>query len=186
MACPEEDVAAAAELSQTVAQPRLSGDFGAVYRQHARAVYSFFYHQVGSIEDAEDLTATAFSTALANVDRYVVSRGTVAAWLFGIARNCLRDHHRRSRRQEPLPVDLTDRQALPEARVLRAERAAAIHRAIQQLPADQREALALRFFAELRTADVAAVMGKHEGAVKMLVHRAVVTLRDQSRREGWR
>jgi RNA polymerase sigma-70 factor (ECF subfamily) len=69
---------------------------------------------------------------------------------------------------------------------LAAERNAALERAIRQLPADQHEALALRVFGGLRTTDIAAVLGKSEGAVKMLVHRAVTTLRERSIREDWR
>jgi DNA-directed RNA polymerase specialized sigma24 family protein len=46
--------------------------------------------------------------------------------------------------------------------------------------------LSLRFFGGLQTADVAAVLGKSEGAVRMLLHRAVVKLRERSKQEGWR
>lgn len=164
----------------------LTSDFAAIYRQYVSAVYSYCYHQVSNIPDAEDLTATAFSTALASFSRYQTSRGSLAAWLFGIARNCLRDHRRHPRTAERLERELPDLRPLPELQLLPAERALALHASIGHLPSDQREALALRFFAGLRTRDVAAVLGKSEGSVKMLVRRALVTLRDRSEREGWR
>jgi RNA polymerase sigma-70 factor, ECF subfamily len=179
------------ELGPSFAAPYGSGetsgsDFAAIYRQYVSAVYSYFYHQVSNIPDAEDLTATAFSTALASFGRYQTSRGSLAAWLFGVARNCLRDHRRHPHTAERLERELPDWQPLPELQLLSAERAMALHEAIGHLPSDQREALALRFFGELRTRDVAAVLGKSEGAIKMLVRRAVLTLRDRSEREGWR
>jgi RNA polymerase sigma-70 factor (ECF subfamily) len=171
--------------ASTRAEPT-QGEFGAIYCRYEPAVYSFFYHQVANIEDAEDLTATTFGKALASFDRYQDSRGTIAAWLFGIARNCLVDHFRGRHAVESLASDLPDQAAALDTVLLAAERAATIHLAIKQLPRDQREVLVLRFYAELRTSDVAAVLGKSEGAVKMLVHRAVMALRDRSRREGWR
>jgi RNA polymerase sigma-70 factor (ECF subfamily) len=164
----------------------LAPEFSALYRQSLPAVYTYFYHQVGSIEDAEDLTATTFSKALANFERYQTRRGTFAAWLFGIAHNCLRDHRRSLRNAERLGPEFPDRQPLPEMQLLSAERTAAIQDAIQRLPPDQREALALRFFGGLRTGDVATVLGKSEGAIKMLMHRALATLRERSKREDWR
>jgi RNA polymerase sigma-70 factor (ECF subfamily) len=159
--------------------------FTTLYQQHAAAVYRYFYHQLGHVQDAEDLTATTFSTALRRFAHYRPGQGTLPAWLFGVAHNCLREHRRRPSPVVPLPPDLLDPQPLPDGQLLSTERAAALHRAIQGLPADQREALALRFFAGLRTSDVAAVLGKSDGAVKMLVHRAVVALRDCSTEEGW-
>jgi RNA polymerase sigma-70 factor (ECF subfamily) len=165
-----------------------------MYRKHASSVHTYFYHHVGNIQDAEDLTATAFSKALASFAGYQTARGSRAAWLFGIARNCLRDHWRRARgleRFQPdvlqrLQPDIADRQPSPEMHVLSAERALALGQAIQRLPSDQREALSLRFFGGLQTADVAAVLGKSEGAVRMLLYRAVVKLRERSKQEGWR
>ena len=149
-------------------------------------MYRYVYHQVGTIEDAEDVTSTTFSSALANFDRYTPDRGTPAAWLFGIARNCLRDHHRRHRAHERLIPQIPDREPLPEVQILAAERAASLQRAIQQLPPDQRDAITLRIFGGLRTADIGAVLGKSDAAVKMLIHRALTALRERSKREDWR
>jgi len=160
--------------------------FTTLYHQKAATVYRYFHHQVDQVQDAEDLTATTFLTALARFGHYQPEQGSLSAWLFGIAHNCLREHRRRSRPVEQLPLELLDQQPLPERQVLSAERAIALRRAIRELPAEQSEALALRFFGGLRTRDVAAVLGKSEGAVKMLVHRAVTALRDCSTWEDWR
>jgi RNA polymerase sigma-70 factor (ECF subfamily) len=65
----------------------------------------------------------------------------------------------------------------PDERALRAETAAELRRLVAALPADQQEAVALRFFAGLSTAEAAAALGRTACAVKMLVHRAVAALR---------
>jgi RNA polymerase sigma-70 factor, ECF subfamily len=161
--------------------------FTCLYRQQAAAVHNYFYHQIGHVQDAEDLTGTTFSRALVRFTHYQPELGSLRAWLFGVAYNCLREHrHRRRRSVGQLPMDLLDPQPLPESQVLSNERAAALHRAVRALPAGQRHALTLRFFGGLRTSEVAAVLGRSESAVKMLVQRAVAVLRDCSSLEDWR
>jgi RNA polymerase sigma-70 factor, ECF subfamily len=161
--------------------------FTCLYRQQVAAVYNYFYHQIGHVQDAEDLTGTTFSTALSRFAQYQPELGSLRAWLFGVAYNCLREHRqRRLRSVEQLPMNLLDPQPLPESQVLWNERAAALHRAVRELPVGQRHALTLRFFAGLRTSEVAAALGRSEGAVKMLVQRAVVALRDCLSLEDWR
>jgi RNA polymerase sigma-70 factor (ECF subfamily) len=159
--------------------------FAALYRAHVLPLYRYFHQCVGNPEDAEDLTATTFARALASLGRYD-ERGSFAAWLFAIARHTLRDHRRRRRPRADLdalgPV-LADPGPSVEARVLRAEQARLLVALVRALPDDQREALVLRVFARLSTAEVAAVLGRSEGAVKMLVHRAVARLRRQYRAE---
>lgn len=157
-----------------------------LYQERAAAVYRYFYHQIGQVEDAEDLTGTTFSAALCRFAEYRPERGTLSAWLFGVAHNCLRDYWRGRPVLDPLPLELEDPEPLPDGQLLSAERVLALQRAIRQLPPDQRDALALRFIAGLRTREVAGVLCKSEGAVKMLVHRAVDALRHNPATEDWR
>ena len=173
-----EDAALVAEARQDRQR------FTALYRRYLKPVYTYFYQQVGSVQDAEDLTAATFSQALASLDRYQ-EQGRFAAWLFGIARHQLL-HHQRGRpwAGQPLTPDLPAEPGHePEAQALGRDELRRLQGRLQALPAEQREALSLRFFAELRTAEVARLMGRSEGAVKMLVHRAVTALRDHLREE---
>src|SRR6266545_2600942 len=71
-------------------------DFAALYQQCAPPVYRFFYQHVGNPQDAEELTATTFSKALASLSRYQ-EQGRGAAWIFSIARHTLQDERRRRR-----------------------------------------------------------------------------------------
>jgi RNA polymerase sigma-70 factor, ECF subfamily len=159
--------------------------FTTLYHQQAAAVYRYFYHQVAHTQDAEDLTATTFTRALDRLAGYQPEKASLSAWLFGVAHNCMREFRHRRRSMDQLPLDILDAQPEPESQLLMTERAEALHRAIRDLSADQRDALALRFFGELRTGEIATVLDKTDGAVKMLVHRAVKNLRDCATREGW-
>jgi RNA polymerase sigma-70 factor, ECF subfamily len=103
-----------------------------------------------------------------------------------VAHNCLREYRRGQRIAEQLPLELEDAQLLPDARLLLAERFQALHRAIRQLPADQREALALHFLVGLRTREVAEALCRSEDAAKMLVQRALEGLRRNPSSEDWR
>jgi RNA polymerase sigma-70 factor (ECF subfamily) len=152
--------------------------FVALYRRYADAVYRYHVRHVGDHDEAEDLTAATFDRALAAFDRYR-EQGSAAAWLFAIARHARLDHQRRLRPRVGLAQagSVADAAPSPDERALRAEAARELRQLVAALPADQQEALALRFFAGLSTAEAAAALGRSEGAVKMLVHRAVAALR---------
>ena len=148
-------------------------------------MYRYFYHQVAHMQDAEDLTATTFTRALDRFAHYQPDKASLSTWLFGVAHNCMREFRHRRRSMDQLPLEILDAQPEPESQLLMTERREALHRAIRDLPARQREALALRFFGELRAGEIATVLDKTEDAVKMLVHRAVKKLRDCATREDW-
>jgi len=153
--------------------------FALLYSRYVPQIYRYLRHHVATPQDAEDLTATVFGRALAGLDRYR-GTGSVAAWFFGIARHCLADHGRRFHWHAdvdtliPPPID---RAASPETLVLTQERSAMLICFLEALPTDQREAVALRFVGRLRTVEVAQVLGRSEAATKMLVYRAMQTLR---------
>jgi len=106
-------------------------------------------------------------------------------WLFRIARNALANERRRSRRHPQAPLDdALELAALtpdPAEQVASAEIAGRAWAAIAELPDDRRQALVLRFVEEMSTREIAAVMGRSEGAVRVLVHRG---LRSVARRLG--
>lgn len=160
-------------------------DFGTCYREYVLRIYRYFYRQLGNQADSEDLTAATFVKALSSISRYR-EQGSFASWLFSIAHHTLSDYQRRRHYQidlDSVVAVLPGGDLSTEAQVLRAEESRLLHTLIQQLPADQREALALRFFAGLHTAEVATVLGRSDGAVKMLIHRAMENLRAAYRKE---
>jgi RNA polymerase sigma-70 factor, ECF subfamily len=155
----------------------------AIYRRYAPALYAFFYRQVGDVHEAEDLTATTFGRLLASLGRYR-EQGRFEAWLFGVARHVLQNERRYRRVDVDLALvapQLADPAPPPEAWALRSEEARMLHALVADLPTDQREALILRFFGDLSIAEIAAIMGRSAGAIKMLLHRGMTTLRARYR-----
>ena len=160
--------------------------FAMLYRRYTNLVYSYLLSRVGNSEDAQDLTGQTFLAALEDIQTYH-HRGRFVAWLLGIAHHKAADHFR----QRPSWVNTeiieenVDTQAQPETLVEQRLEMETIVKALDYLGPDRAEALRLRVFGELKMAEVAAVMGKSEGAVKMLVTRALADLRHllQSKQE---
>jgi RNA polymerase sigma-70 factor (ECF subfamily) len=169
--------------------------FAPLYRAYVAPVYRYHYAHVRARQDAEDLTAATFGAALASLGRYR-EQERFAAWLFTIARHVLIDFQRRQRRLGALtapcgghgagltPLDaLVDRAPTPEVAAIRADEAARLHRLLATLPADQREAVTLRYFADLRPAEIGVVLARGDGAVRTLLYRALARLRRAYREE---
>lgn len=166
--------------------------FEALYRKYLPQVYSFAFYELGNHHDAEDVTERTFLSALAALPRFE-ERGdgpsTFRVWLFRIARNAISNHRRSLARRREAPAELADALPAPlDPEHLAAEResVARAWAAVARLPADRRRALILRFVEEMSTAEIARVMERSEGAVRVLVHRALRTVARElgARREG--
>jgi RNA polymerase sigma-70 factor, ECF subfamily len=168
--------------------------FDALYRKYLAQVYSFAYYELRDHHAAEDATERVFMQALAGlprfeerVDAFIASRAATGAadsadvstfrvWLFRIARNVIANERRRDRRRPvsslddaaelSAPIDVVDAAATRET-------VNAAWQAVGRLPEDRRRAVVLRFVDEMSTAEIAAVLGRSEGAVRVLLHRAL-------------
>lgn len=144
--------------------------FGALYERNFDVVYAFVSRRVGSRAEAEDVTATVFYKALANLAGFEWRGVPFAAWLVRIAANEVSSLRRRavSVTQVDVPVEV-DLEGLEQRARLFAE--------LRKLPADQRRVLAMRFGEDRPIAEVATVLGRSEGAVKQLQFRALAAMR---------
>ena len=151
------------------------------YEEHGRAIYSYLRFQLGSADEADDLTADVFLRAVRFAERFDPIRGTARSWLFRIAQNLLRDHGRRERRQRQVPLsffrDLHADAPSPEERVLWQEEVGRLLAALAELPASDRELVSLRYGSGLSTAEAAEVLGVREPAVRTRLWRALGRLR---------
>jgi RNA polymerase sigma-70 factor (ECF subfamily) len=151
--------------------------FAELYHRYLKNVYSYFFSRVGDVHHAQDLSTQTFLAAKESIANYQ-GRGSFAAWLMGIARRKAADHFRRTR--ETLPLTSVDQLSSPgppiEEEIDRQLQLEKIAQSLSVLTPDRAEAISLRIFGGLSTAEVAQVMGKSEAAVKMLIHRAVVEL----------
>ena len=161
--------------------------FEALYRKYLAQVYSYALYELGDHHDAEDATERTFVAALTNLHRFEerarpedgTGASTFRVWLFRIARNVVADRQRaRFRRPEEALEAATAvaSTADPAAEVARREEASAAWQAVARLTGDRRRAVVLRFVDEMSTAEIAGVLGRSEGAVRVLIHRALRTV----------
>ena len=151
--------------------------FGLLYDRYVTRIFGFCYRRLGNREAAEDATSQTFIRALTGLHTHR-DNTAFGAWLFTIAERVMIDGWRRDR-FGPMASELPDRpdpSPTPEEAALIGERAARLRALLQTLPGDQRRAIELRL-ADLTGPEVAQVMGRPTGAVKMLQFRAITTLR---------
>jgi RNA polymerase sigma-70 factor (ECF subfamily) len=154
--------------------------FGELYRRHLPRVYRYALARTSDAEQAQDVTAQTFLAALEGLASYR-GTGTFVAWLLTIARHKAVDLTRSRRQAAPLEQAeaLASQEPSPERVVAARLELEQVRRVLHGLAPDRAEAFALRIFGELSAAEAAAVLGKSEAAVKMLVHRAVRDLRER-------
>ena len=154
--------------------------FADLYTAHFDRVYAYIARRVPQRLDAQDLTSEVFHQALANLGRFEWRGVPFAAWLYRIAANAIADHHTRAARAHGVPPPDETAPGEGEDEV---ERCAALYGAVRALPADQRQVIELRFGEARTTAQIAAALGRSEGAVKQLQFRAFRTLRQRLDRD---
>lgn len=164
--------------------------FEALYRKYVAQVYSFALYELRNVQAAEDLTAQVFMRALAGLPGFREQAEPPASsfrvWLFQIARNTLSNERRRTRRHPEAPIELAEmmpaRDNVAREVVTRDELARAWD-AIDRLPEAGRQAIVLRFVHEMSTREISEVLGRTDGSVRVLIHRAVRRLSRQLERD---
>jgi RNA polymerase sigma-70 factor, ECF subfamily len=163
--------------SELLAQAQSNPDyFAEIYELYFGRIYAYCARRVGTPEEAEDLTSLIFTRAWAAVAKY--RGGSVAAWLFKIAHNCVVNHLRNRKSfgsSEHLALISADDNILAELED--QEKRAIVAKLIAKLPDDQRELLALSVAGQLSSKEIGVVLGKGEGAVRMALHRIIKGLR---------
>lgn len=155
--------------------------FGELYELHFQRMYRFVYSRVQDRAVAEDVTSEVFMKALRSIGRYQDTGRPFTAWLYQIAVNAVADRYRAQRPTDDIDEQyhLSDNSSLEETAARRDE-VGRIWALIEELPAQQRTALILKFQEDMKIEDIAVAMGKTPGAVKLLVHRGVTRLRQQA------
>ncbi len=150
-----------------------------VYEEYFPKVYRYIMVRVGDRTEAEDLTAQVFLKALESVDSFKWRGVPFSAWLFRIARNQVIDFWRTVKSKVSLPLndELVSEGIDPETAVERNLDVKQVFQALGQLTQSQQEVIELRFIGGLSVAEVAKVLGKSEGAVRVMQHSALAALR---------
>jgi RNA polymerase sigma-70 factor (ECF subfamily) len=156
--------------------------FGMLYERYVERIFNYVYYRTGNVNDAEDLTARVFQRAMNHIVNYTDRGVPFSAWLYRIAHNLVANWHRdRSRRQE-IPISdapLVSKGDAPETSLVHTEQQESLLRLIRSLPAERQTLLILKFVEHYSNAEIGAIMGRSEGAVKSLYHRTLLALRDE-------
>lgn len=150
-----------------------------IYDQYSPSIYAYALRLLGDEMQAEDCVAEVFSRLLKALKAGQGPQDHLQAYLYRVAHNWITDTYRR---QPPPPVELSenlmeDEQHQPEPGAQRRLQAERIRAALRLLPPEQRQVIALRFFQECSSEEVAVALNKTEGAVKAMQHRALASLR---------
>jgi RNA polymerase sigma-70 factor (ECF subfamily) len=178
---PEKDLkaprTAADERALVEAAQQDPSRFAELYDDNFERVYAFIARRVRNREETEDLTSEVFHQALANLPRFEWRGVPFAAWLYRIAAYAIADRRRRLGRESGNPV--RDEPSKDETEEM--ERRALLFSLVRELPDEQRRVIEARFIEGRRTREIAAELGRSEGAVKQLQFRALQSLRARMR-----
>jgi RNA polymerase sigma-70 factor (ECF subfamily) len=168
-----------AEVWALVARAQ-SGDgaaFGLLYDRYVDTVFRFVYYRVNDRALAEDFTSETFLRALRRISGISYQGRDIGAWFITIARNIVLDHVKSARNRLEMTtgdtIETKEQAPSTEAAVLRTLDSERLMAAIAELGDEQRECIMLRFLHGMSVSETAAIMGKNDGAIKALQHRAV-------------
>jgi RNA polymerase sigma-70 factor, ECF subfamily len=153
-----------------------------LYLLHFDRIYSYLHMSVGNRHDAEDLTTQTFLRMLESIGRFRWRSAPFSAWLFRIAHNLAMDHFRANRRWQPeeeVPEPEPPEESAAEEEALESIGRRSMLELIENLSHEQQQVLTLKFVFTFSNGEVATILGKTEGAIKSLQHRALASLQRQ-------
>jgi RNA polymerase sigma factor (sigma-70 family) len=153
--------------------------FAELYERTFPRVYAYVASLLRDRPTAEDVTAEAFERAYRKRRSYRPARGSMDAWLFGIARNAALDELRRRKRRATLVAEPEDTGSpVPEDQVELTVRREAVRAALAELDGQERDLIALKFAGGLSNGEIARVLGLSESNVGTRLHRTITKLRE--------
>ena len=181
------------ELTEEAVIKRASeGDteaFSFIYERYVSRIYSYIFYRIGSEADAEDITSRVFYRAFGHIGNYVDKGVPFSAWLYRIAHNLIANWHRDSHRRKEVPLEdqmeLPARADHPERALEKSQEMELLLRGIRRLSPERQQLLILKFVEDYSNAEIGEIMGKSEGAIKSLYHRALIALREEMTKIGY-
>jgi RNA polymerase sigma-70 factor, ECF subfamily len=179
-----------AQVAAMLVRRCIAGDAAAweeIVQRYQRRIYNICYRFAGSGDDAQDLTQEVFIKMYRTLQSYDLGRGAFMTWVTTITRNLLVDHFRKSKQDRmtdsidsassehedamPLSEQLHDTALTPDARAQSVEIKETVHKALQKLSPDLREAVILRDLQDMDYKEIATVLKVPEGTVKSRINR---------------
>ena len=153
--------------------------FGILYDRYVDRIYGYCYRRLQTREAAEDATSQTFVKALSAISRFRPEPGSFRGWLFTIAHRVVIDSYRREKPTAPLDGigELRDPDTGPEDRALIQETSRELYALVALLPDEQANLIELRL-AGLTDREIADVLGRSYGAIRVAQHRAIKRLQE--------
>ena len=154
-----------------------------LYEQYALIIFTYILRRIPVREDAEDILLEVFLAALENEELADLNAEKQKAWVLRVAHNKVIDHLRYYERRDLVPLeDVTETlyshdEKAPDMLLLEQEEYAQLRLHVEQLPDLQQKVIHLRFSVGLHYHEIARVLNKREGAVRVLLSRALGLLR---------
>jgi RNA polymerase sigma-70 factor (ECF subfamily) len=164
--------------------------YAELYRRHAPGLFAYAQKQTSSREEAEDIVLDVFLSILQNQRFLDFDEKKQEAWLWTITRNKVVDYYRRSARRPQVSIEwlaeplYEEDHLTPEHISLKREEYAQLYMAMKALPELQQEVLRLRFGHGLKCDEIAPVLERSEGAVRMILFRTIQHLRGIYKNQG--
>lgn len=155
--------------------------FGLLYDRYISPIYRFIFLRVSERAEAEDISHQVFLNAWQNIEGYDFRGFPFSSWLYRIAANLVVDYYRSHHRQT-VDIEEIDESWFAVSENLgdaadRASDLAQIKQAIARLEPDQQNVLVMKFVNELSNKEIAEILEKKEGAVRVIQHRAIKNLK---------
>src|SRR5580704_18577084 len=187
---PQERRLEDAQVAALLVRRCIAGDAVAweeIVQRYNRRIYNICYRFAGSADDAQDLTQEVFIKMYRTLTSYDVERGAFMTWVTTITRNLRVDHFRKSlqdrltdsidvapsEHEDAMPMSdrIQDKTPTPDARAQSRETRETVHRALQKLSPELREAVILRDLQDMDYREIATVLHVPEGTVKSKINR---------------
>jgi len=181
------------EEKELVRQAQKAPDaFTKLYDQYYPKIFGYILRRTANLEAAQDLTSETFFNALNKLWQFRWRNVSFSSWLYKIAANEINQYFRRAEYKKSISLEELQEQGFepvssndPESELIEAQEELRQHREflevqnkIVRLPAKYQEVIALRFFEQKQIREISEILGKKEGTVKSLLHRAVEKLRE--------
>ncbi len=157
--------------------------FSLIYDQYIEKIYRFVYLKVNSQESAEDITSRVFTKAWEVYNGSATPIASMSGFLYQVSRNMVIDHYRGRGRATTVSLDdvpmMADIRTNVHEKAVLSQDIEQVKNALQNIKKDYQDVLIWHYLEDMSTAEVAAILGKSEGAVRVMVHRGLSALKDQ-------
>lgn len=153
--------------------------FGKLYDLYIERVYRHVYYRTGNIKDAEDLTQQVFIKAWKAIGRYKKTGSPFLAWLIKISHNLVIDYYRKKKTESTLEDDtiFDNEDSNPQKSAEISYEQQQLRKAILKLPSDQQQVIIMSFIEGFTYSEIASVLRKKEGNIRVILHRGLKKMR---------